>query len=142
MRLCYTGRVSNAEEVFRALVAGVAVGRGGANAELYAGLTHVTHPFGSGGAEVLTTREQLREHFEAGRQRLAALDLEPVDIIVHQTLDPEVIVAEFAYAGKHRGTGAAVRIPGVFIMRVRDGLIVQSRDYADHAAAAAAFSAH
>jgi len=40
------------------------------------------------GAEVLTTREQLREHFEAGRQRLAALDLEPVDIIVTRRSTP------------------------------------------------------
>jgi len=32
-----------------------------------------------------------------------------------------VIVAEFAYTGKHRGTVAAVRIPGVFIMRAATG---------------------
>lgn len=52
-----------------------------------------------------------------------------------------MIVAEFAYAGRHRATGVAVRIPGVFIMRVRDGLIIESRDYADHAGAAEALLA-
>jgi uncharacterized protein len=128
------------EDVFRALVAGVTSGRGGANADLYAERTHVTHPFAPGDVEVLTTRDALRAHFEAGRERLAVLDLEPVDVTVHHTDDPEVIVAEFAYAGRHRTTGAAVRIPCVFIMRIRDGLIVESRDYADHAAAAAALS--
>lgn len=66
--------MSGPEDVFRALVVGVTSGRGGANADLYAEQTEVTHPFAPGAA-ALTTREQLREHFEAGKERLAAFEL-------------------------------------------------------------------
>jgi len=54
------------------------------------------------------------------------------DVLVHQTADPEVVIAEFAYHGRALETGRSFVLPCVFIMRVRDGLIVESRDYGDH----------
>jgi ketosteroid isomerase-like protein len=51
---------------------------------------------------------------------------------VHTTTDPEVIVAEFEYAGTIVATGEPFRVPAIFVLRVRDGLIVESRDYIDH----------
>lgn len=41
-------------------------------------------------------------------------------------------VAEFAYAGTHPVSGEEFAVPCVFVMRVRDGEIVDSRDYVDH----------
>ena len=52
---------------------------------------------------------------------------------MHETADPEVIVAEFEYRGAIPGTGDRFAIPNVFVIRIRDGQIVESRDYADHA---------
>jgi ketosteroid isomerase-like protein len=63
---------------------------------------------------------------------------EPDNIRIHETQDPEVIVAEFDYAGTVIATGEPFRVPCVFVLRVRDGLIVESRDYIDHVAMARA----
>jgi len=58
-------------------------------------------------------------------------------MVVHRTADPEVVVAEFSYAGTaDRGDFA---VPCVFVVRVRDGRIVESRDYGDHIGFARAF---
>jgi uncharacterized protein len=121
-------------EVFLKLVWGVSEGRWDELADLYAEETYVEHPFAPGDAKPLRTREELREHFSAGR-RLPPFRQEPAGITVHETADPEVIVAEFEYRGTVEG-GEAYTVPCIFVIRVRDGLIVASRDYIDHAASA------
>jgi hypothetical protein len=60
----------------------------------------------------------------------------PAASTIHETTDPEVIVAEFEYQGTAAETGEEFALPGVFVMRVRDGEIVSSRDYVDHLTAA------
>ncbi len=55
---------------------------------------------------------------------------------LHETTDPEVIVAEFEYQGTSPDTGAPYALPAIFVMRVRNGEIVSSRDYHDHLASA------
>ena len=105
-------------------------------AALYAEHTDVRHPFAPLGDTPLRTRAELRRHF-AGAPR--GLDrFEPVGS-VHETSDPEVVVFEFGYEGS--AGGRPFTIPCVFVVRVRDGVIVESRDYADHVAAARAFGA-
>ena len=129
--------VPTPREVFHRLVEGVCA----ADPELhmlYAEETDVRHPFAPD-APVLRTREELRRHFQGPPGvEMVPLERRPVDVVVHETADPEVIVAEFAYEGTNTVTGKAFRVPCVFVMRVRDGLIVESRDYIDHAASAAA----
>jgi ketosteroid isomerase-like protein len=124
-------------EVFLALVNGVAEGRWEELPHLYAEQTDVVHPFDPLRAPALRTREELRKHFtpigEGPRpQRRAA------NITIHQTTDPEVIVAEFEYQGTDPGTGEPIAVPGIFVLRVRNGEIVSSRDYFDHLTAARA----
>jgi ketosteroid isomerase-like protein len=51
---------------------------------------------------------------------------------VHETADPEVIVAEYDYEGRVTATGRTFRLANVQVLRVRDGLITGSRDYHDH----------
>jgi ketosteroid isomerase-like protein len=113
--------------VFERLVHGVAGGRWDELPELYAEETHVTHPFlpGSG---VVRTRDELREHFEAGKKLNPGFSV--ADLVTYQGTDPEVLIGEFAYQGEYGGK--PVRIANIFSMRVRDGLIVESRDYGDH----------
>lgn len=121
-------------EVFRKLAWGVSEGRWDELPELYADETCVEHPFSPFGLEPLRTREELREHFSAGK-RLPPFRQEPANITVHETVDPEVIVVEFEYRGTVEG-GEPFRVPCIFVLRVRDGKIVASRDYIDHISSA------
>ena len=57
---------------------------------------------------------------------------------VFYTTDPEVIVAEFEYQGTVVDTGEPFSLPCIFVVRVRDGHIVASRDYIDYLASARA----
>jgi len=127
------------EEVFRALVHGVAAGRYAGLPELYAEQTDVRHPMHPDRPEPLRSRAELRAHFGGGGGGAdPRVRFEAVDILVHQTEDPEVIVGEFAYLGTVEGSDESFHVPCVFVMRVRDGEIVESRDYVDHAAMARA----
>ncbi|TVT30115.1 nuclear transport factor 2 family protein, partial [Amycolatopsis rhizosphaerae] len=58
------------------------------------------------------------------------------DVVVHETTDPELVVAEFTYDGRHGDR--TFRSANVQVLRVRDGLIVHSRDYHDYLKMAAA----
>jgi uncharacterized protein len=126
-------------EVFLALVNGVADGRFEELPDLYAEQTDVVHPFDPLRAPALRSREEIREHFGGG-SRPAHSGWRPRrrvgNVTVHETTDPEVIVAEFEYQGTDPETGEPYALPGVFVMRVRDGEIVSSRDYFDHVASA------
>lgn len=104
---------------------------------LYAEPTDVRHPFAPLGDTPLRTRAELREHFAGGPARVRGADrFEPVGR-VHETADPEVVVFEFSYTGSVGGLPFA--LPCVFVTRVRDGVIVESRDYGDHVGMARAF---
>ena len=122
-------------EVFLALVNGVAEGRWEELPSLYAEQTHVVHPFDPLRHAALRTREELREHFKPTGVG-PTLHRRAANITIHQTTDPEVIVAEFEYQGTEADTGEPFALPGIFVLRVRDGEIVSSRDYFDHLTAA------
>jgi uncharacterized protein len=119
-------------EVFYQLVHGVCDQMWDELPGLYAQETNVVHPLDPFRAPPMLTREQLREHFTRGDDVLGDVRLEPANITIHETADPEVIVAEFEYQGILPGTGQPVAMPGIFVIRVRDGHIVSSRDYVDH----------
>jgi ketosteroid isomerase-like protein len=126
-------------EVFLQLVNGVCDRRYDELPELYAEQTDVRHPMSPYGDKPLLSRDALREHFGgAGPQTAAVIRFEPANVRIHETADPEVIVAEFDYAGTVLETGEPFAVPCVFVLRVRDGLIVESRDYIDHVAMARA----
>jgi ketosteroid isomerase-like protein len=103
---------------------------------LYAEHTHVVHPQDPRRSPVLTTRQALDEHFRRGIAMLGEIRFQPAAITVHQTADPEVVIGEFEYRGVAPGTGEPFAISNIFVLRVRDGQIVESRDYADHLAIA------
>jgi ketosteroid isomerase-like protein len=117
----------SAGSVFERLVFGVAGARWDELPKLYGEETHVTHPFlpGSG---VVRTRDELRAHFAAGKALNPGFAV--ADVVTYRGTDPEVLIGEFAYQGEYGGH--PVRIANIFSMRVRDDLIVESRDYGDH----------
>jgi ketosteroid isomerase-like protein len=104
--------------------------------ELYAEDVVVDIPLAKPEAEHVEGRETIRKHFGAAEGFFA---LQVVgDRVVHETTDPEVVIAEFDYEGRVIATGRTFRVSNVQVVRVRDGLIVESRDYHDHFAMAAA----
>lgn len=124
-------------EVFLALVNGICEGRFDDVVDLYAEKTDVSHPFDPFRAPGYSSRAELAAHF-ARRPARQTLKARPQNIRIHQTRDPEVIVAEFEYAIDNLETGTSSAYPCIFVMRVRDGKIVASRDYVDHLGSAAA----
>src|SRR5258705_12556020 len=99
-------------EVFQKLVHGVCDRRYDELPVLYAEQTDVRHPMSPYGDRPLLSREALREHFGGAGPRVAgAVRFQPDDIRIHETADPEVIVAEFDYAGTVVATGEAFRVP-------------------------------
>jgi ketosteroid isomerase-like protein len=100
-------------------------------AALYAPTTHVSHPFAPLGDTPLLSREALRAHF-GGAPAGARVGFRATAVHVHDTADPEVVVAECDY-----GSDDSV-YRCVFVVRVRDGMIVESRDYIDHLGSARA----
>lgn len=105
----------------------------------YAEDTVVTHPMHPDQPPPLRGRVQIAAHFRAAAEGGAAgVDFQPRNVVVHQTADPEVVVAEFDYVGTAQDGAVPLLVRNVFVLRVRDGLIVESRDYADHHAFARA----
>src|SRR5215813_10723298 len=92
-------------EVFHRLVSGVAQGRWDELPDLYAEATHVEHPFDPMRAPALRSREDLRRHFAQARRAWPERRVEATDIVIHETGDPEVVVAEFTYRGIVTATG-------------------------------------
>ncbi|TDD85226.1 nuclear transport factor 2 family protein [Actinomadura rubrisoli] len=114
--------------VFLRLIDGVTARRPEGLPRLYSEDAVVVHPFAAP-ASRLEGREALREHF--ARLGTLPVEMQARNVVVHQTADPEVIVAEFEYAGRNTETGRAFVVPNIFVLRVRNGRIVESRDYAD-----------
>jgi ketosteroid isomerase-like protein len=100
--------------------------------ELYAEDVVVDVPFAPGKPVRITGREALREHFAAMERRPVEIRVE--DLVIHETADPEVFVAEFDYDGRVTDSGREFHVANIVVARVRDGRIVESRDYHNHLA--------
>jgi ketosteroid isomerase-like protein len=84
----------------------------------------------------LEGREAVRAHFAAAAGGL--LRVQVSNLVVHDTGDPEVVIAEFDYEGQVTMTGRSFRVANIQVLRVRNGQIVSSCDYHNHLALAAA----
>jgi uncharacterized protein len=104
--------------------------------DFYAPDVVVERPFASGGL-------RRTEGIEVMRQGMAqAVDLyalEKVDnVVLYETGDPEVIIAEYDVHCRVVATQKAFVASFIMVLRVRDGLIVHSRDYNNPLTSAAA----
>lgn len=97
-------------------------------AALYAETTDVSFPM-TPSAPPLRSRGELQAHFTTVAAQLAdrVTAWRADGVRIHETADPEVVVAEFQHAGE--GPQGGFTLPNVIVMRVRDGQIVESRDY-------------
>jgi uncharacterized protein len=126
---------SSPRQVLERLIQGIADRAWPALPELYSQDTVVEHPFALPAPRRSEGREAIRQHFAAFAD--APLTLQVRNMVVHATADPEVVVAEWDYDGVVTTTGRTFRVSNVQVSRVRDGQIVASRDYHNHAFLAA-----
>ena len=110
-------------------------------ADLYADDAVLEFPFTAPGfPRSLHGREEIRAHLRATFGR--AVRLEGFrDVVVHETTDPEVIVAEHTIVGTATASGRPCAISNLLVLTVRDGHIVHQRDHLDVLAAAVAAGA-
>lgn len=120
-------------EVFQRLLQGITAGRYSELAELYAEDAAVETVFEPVGPRRIEGRAALKERFAAVAAH-SPVELTATNVVVRQTDDPEVIVAEWDYQVHHRVSGRHFETANIQVLRVRDGLIVSSRDFHDHLA--------
>src|SRR5579859_7550509 len=85
-------------------------------------------------SKIETTREELRARFQAGT---ASRRYESIaNVTIHETADPEVIIAEYELHGEMIATGEPFAVRFAMVLTVRDGYIVHSRDYTNPIAGA------
>ena len=123
-------------KVFESLLQGISDGELSDLADLYAEDAVVELPFTPSSPTRLEGREAVRAHFAAAAG--LPLRMKAGNVVVHDTGDPEVVIAEFDYDGQVTTTGHSFRVSNIQVLRVRDGKIVSSRDYHNHLAIAAA----
>lgn len=121
------------EQLLRATVSATP----GDMADCYAPEVVIEMPFAAGAlypSRIATTREELRARFQAGTaiRRYKSL----ANVTVHETADPEVIIAEYELHGEMTATGAPFSVRYAMVITVRGGYIVRSRDYTDPIAGA------
>jgi ketosteroid isomerase-like protein len=104
----------------------------GGQADLFAPDGVLEWPFAPAGVPArLEGREAIRAVLEPIGRRMRQGATRPTGVrsVVHQTLDPEVVVAELELEGEAAATDETYRLPYVQVFRVRDGAIVSFRDY-------------
>jgi uncharacterized protein len=116
--------------VFARLIDGISHRRWHELHELYAQHALVEYPFALPVPARLDGREAIRRYFAAVARM--PLELQARNITVHQTSDPEIIVAEWDYDGLVTTTGRSFQVSNIQVSRMRSGRIVASRDYHNH----------
>ncbi|MFF5492124.1 nuclear transport factor 2 family protein [Streptomyces aquilus] len=101
-------------------------------AELYARDAVHEFPFTAPGFPPrYTGREEVRAGYRAAWGASPVRVVEIRDVVVHETRDPEVIVAEQTVVAAVPGGTDQFSVPGLLVLRARDGLLVHVRDYMD-----------
>lgn len=114
-------------ELVRRMVAGTG---GIVFADLFAEDGVLEYPFAAPGMpERLEGREAIRAFFDRAPMSRELFAMDDVTAVVHDTSDPEVVVAEIEHHGTSHVTGKPYRAEALGVIRVRDGEIVSYRDY-------------
>jgi len=106
-------------------------------ADCYAAEVVIEMPFAVAGLyprRTETTREDLRAAFAAGRavRRYTSLGRS----VIHETTDPDVIIADYDLKGHLVATGEPFAMSFLMILTLRNGQIAYSRDFTDPVAGA------
>jgi uncharacterized protein len=99
----------------------------------------IEHPYNVPEPSQVNGRAELHERFQGAPSR--PFDLVAHNVVIRETDDPEVVVVQYDYTITGKATGKTFETANILVVRVRDGLIVHSKDYHNHAALRAAFEA-
>jgi ketosteroid isomerase-like protein len=116
-------------DVVTALMQGISDGAWDGLHDWYAEDAVVEYPFALPAPTRLEGRQAIRDYFALAARSPLRLRLR--DMVVHETADPEVVVAEWTYDGEG-ANGRAFQVANIQVTRVRAGKIVASRDYHNH----------
>ncbi|MEU6720904.1 nuclear transport factor 2 family protein [Nonomuraea sp. NPDC046802] len=92
------------------------------------------HEFPFGGLPPFKGREEVRAGYQAMWGGTAFDAQEVRRVALHRTEDPEVVVVEQTTVVM--AAGQSVDVPGLLVLRVRNGHIIHTRDYMDTSAIA------
>lgn len=123
-------------QVLERLLEGIAQRRWLELHELYAQDAVIEYPFALPEPTRLVGRDAIRAYFATTAQY--PLELRSRNVVMHATADAAVVIVEWDYEGRVITTGHAFQVANIQVSTVRNGLIVASRDYHNHAAMAAA----
>jgi uncharacterized protein len=113
-------------------------GEGVVFADLFAEDGVLRYPFAPPGTpRELRGQAAIREFHGAAAGRRRTLEIAGVDVVVRETDDPEVVVAEIEHHGHSHAVGGPYRFRALGVVRVRNGEIVSYDDYMDPIALAA-----
>jgi ketosteroid isomerase-like protein len=98
-------------------------------AELYAPDVRIVNVWAPGGPSTTEGREVLRARM-AGTAQLWTFTA-VTDVAVHETADPQVVVAEYRVEGRIAASGETFSLGFVSVLRIVDGLIAHARDYSN-----------
>jgi uncharacterized protein len=87
------------------------------------------YPFAPPGMPTELTGRDAIAAFHDGNNHRGLLDMDGVDLLVRETDDPEVVVAEIEHHGRVVATGQPYRFRSLGVIRVRDGWITSYDDY-------------
>jgi len=123
-----TGPVRTARETVELLLHTAVSGTRDQMADLYAPDVVVEIPFAPDGVPAITRgQETMRARMNAAASRFTFDSVS--DVTLHETADPEVVIAEYRIHGHLAPSGKPFSLTYIMVVRVRDGLIVWSRDY-------------
>lgn len=127
-------------ELFERFQGNVLAGRPGLDEGMYGDDIVVETPFAPDGRRRFEGRDAVAAMLEAGRE--PPVEFEGFEnAVVHETADPEVIVAEYELVARVPATGRRAAGAFVLVLRARDGRVVHWREYQDVGAMARALAA-
>lgn len=118
-------------DVIQRLINGISAGRWQDLDQLYAEDAVVEYPFALPSSPArLDGRSAIGRYFAAVAR--LPLELKAHHVVLHETSDPEVVIVEWDYDGLITTTGHSFQVSNIQVSRIRDSLIVSSRDYHNH----------
>ncbi|GAA2159188.1 nuclear transport factor 2 family protein [Actinomadura napierensis] len=122
-------------ELFARFQRNALAGEPGLDEEMLAEDVVIEMPFAPDGhARRMEGRAAIAARLREGREALPVVFEEFRDVVIHETADPEVIVAEYVMVASMPAGGRRASANFAVVLRARDGRVVHWREYQDRAA--------